>query len=214
MTGRRAALASPIRLNATATRRSAATTSGRRSSSSDGSPGRHLAGEAGQLRRDGRRSRGIAAEQELERSNRLRTSQLELAQDVAIAPDARRAPRTHPLDCRRRRALVRRPGARAPRSPEWSRAPLRPASRLRSRGTSSWPRGRQSTRARIRNPLAPTRLARSSRPGRSARGPRGRASQVTVSRAPWIPELSPDNLPPPRASKSTDGYSFAPASLA
>ena len=51
-------------------------------------PRRDLAGEARQLRRGGRCGRGIAAEQELERANRLLASQLELAQDVAIAPDA------------------------------------------------------------------------------------------------------------------------------
>ena len=34
-----------------------------------------------------------------------------------------------------------------------------------------------------------------------------------ISTPPWRPEPSPDSLPPPRASTSTDGYSFAPAEL-
>ena len=63
-------------------------TSGRRSSSSDGSPAGTSPGKPGQLRRGGRRGRGVAAEQELERANRLLARELELTQGVAVAADA------------------------------------------------------------------------------------------------------------------------------
>src|SRR6187455_2341544 len=51
-------------------------------------PSGNLARESWQLRCRGRGGRGVAAEQELERANRLLTSQLELTQEVAIGPDA------------------------------------------------------------------------------------------------------------------------------
>ena len=124
-----------------------------------------------------------------------------------------RAPRTHPLDCQPRCALARRPAARARRSHEWSRAPPRSAAPLRWRGTSSWPRPRRSTVVRTRSRPPPTRLARRSPPGRSAPGPRGRAPRLRRATPPWRPEPSPC-LVPPCARTSTDGYSFAPASLA
>ena len=88
MAGKRAALASPIRLNAAATRRSAATTSGRRSSSSEGRPAGISRGTPGNCGDERRCGRWVAAEQELERSNRLLTRQLELTEDIAIGPDA------------------------------------------------------------------------------------------------------------------------------
>ena len=191
MAGSRAALASPTRLNATATRRSAATTSGRRSSSADGSPAGTSPGKPGSCGAMAAAADGIAAEQELERSNRLLASQLELTQDVAIAADAG-ARDEHVLLTADADALRgRRPGARAPRSREWFRAPPRPAARPRWRGTSSWPRAPQSTGARTRNPPAPTRLARRSPPGRSARGPRGRPPRSPRARRPGGPSRRP-----------------------
>ena len=93
MTGNRAAFASPIRLNAAATRRSAATTSGRRSSSSEGSPAGTSPGKPGSVGRWRLRPRD---------SGRAGARALEsLARGTARAgagrrdsPRRRRAPRT------------------------------------------------------------------------------------------------------------------------
>ena len=102
-----------------------------------------------------------------------------------------RAPRTHPLARRPRCAPGHRPAVRAPRSREWFRGPPRPATRLRWRGTSSWPRAPQSTVARIRNPPAPTRLARRLPRARIAPGPRGRSPRSRSGRSPGCPSRPP-----------------------
>ena len=85
--GSRAALASPTRLKAAAMRRSAATTSGRRSRSSDGSPAGIASGCPGSCDADVRRGGGIPPDEDLQRPERLLARQLELTERVAVSAD-------------------------------------------------------------------------------------------------------------------------------
>ena len=84
MLGRRAAWASLTRLNAAATRFSAAMMSGRRSSNSDGSPAGTSEARLPELRRHADLGAGIPAEEQLERAQRLLVGQLHLPQAVSV----------------------------------------------------------------------------------------------------------------------------------
>ncbi len=84
MRGRRAALASPTRLNAAATRRSAAITSGRRSRSSDGKPAGTSPGNVGNSAPVSSVRRRVAAHDDLERAIGLVARQFQPPHRVAI----------------------------------------------------------------------------------------------------------------------------------
>ena len=154
-------------------------------------PGRDLTGVSRQLRRGGRGGRGIAAEQELERANRLLASELELAQDVAIAADV--GARHEDI------LLVADPDSRSVVGQAYqllARADgvaRRPDLQSRLGGEEPGPgderRNRLSRVFEIR--LRRRGLRRRSPPGRSAPGPRDRAPRSRRGRHPGGPTRRP-----------------------
>ena len=90
MLGSCAAFAWPTRLNAAATRRSAATISGRRSSICSGKPGWHRSGQRRQIGARTQLGGRVAAEQQLERAHRRLVRITRLHQRIARAPGWRR----------------------------------------------------------------------------------------------------------------------------
>ena len=201
MRGRRAASAAWIRWNAAATRRSAATRSGRRSSSSDGRPAGHRRRHRRQIGGQRELRRGIAAEHDLEAAHDLllrgRKRALALPRAIEIRAGQRDVLRAHLPD----RRCASAPGAADRRTPP----PLPPPS-SRSRSVAIvWYHSVATMRRQRLARVEQVGLGRLPRGGRRtrparARGPTGRAPSETSPAMPgavaWSRRVPTTPAPP------------------
>ena len=215
MRGSRAAFASPTRLNAAATRRSAAIMSGRRSSISSGRPAGIGAGQRGEVAAGREFGGGITAEQQLERAQRLLVGEPHLLRRVLEVAEVGARERDIllvagadlPALLRQRHQFLRglRPSPRRSRSCEPGLAGGEPA--LRDRGRQRLPAELEVGLRRGVGRLAPRCV-------RSASGPTGPAPTTRRARVPCRAELTspPPMLRPPVPNRFTAGRSAALAS--